>query len=287
VINGRPLDDRELVAKAGLLSVIIPAYNEAERIRPAVTGMTRWLRERAATFELIVVDDGSGDETSATVEHLAIDEPCLRLLRLRDNQGKGAAVRAGMMAASGRYVLFTDADQSTSFDQFPRVLSPLVLGSFDIAMGSRGLRESSVLRSQAWFRQKLGVAFGLLAKLVLVRGFRDSQCGFKCFTQAAAARIFPALTCRNGLFDMEVLLLAARAGLRVAEVPVVWQHDPDSRLVYDFTGSLGLVGELLRIRRHWRVVLPPKADTVFTTGPISLPVRTVTEMPAPSPSDLA
>jgi dolichyl-phosphate beta-glucosyltransferase len=285
-MNGLSFDDRELVAMAGLLSVIIPAYNEAERVQPAIIGIARWLRERAAAFEIIVVDDGSVDQTAQVVEQLAVDEPCLRLLRLPANQGKGAAVRAGMMAAGGRYVLFTDADQSTSIDQLPRVLGPLVLGRFDIAMGSRALRESSIVRGQAWYRQKLGVTFGLLAKLLLVRGFKDSQCGFKCFTQRAASRIFSPLTCRNGLFDMEVLLLAARSGFKVAEVPVVWRHDPVSRLVYNFRGSLGLVGELIRIRRQWRVVLPPKTDVVFGTGPISTPANAMAGIPAASPSDL-
>jgi dolichyl-phosphate beta-glucosyltransferase len=257
---------RGLLDQAGALSVIIPAYNEEKRLPHAIREVDRFLRSQDAEFELIVVDDGSADATAQTVRQSQATCDRLRLIRLASNQGKGAAVKAGMLGALGNFLLFTDADQSTSIDQLPKLLVPLLKGEHDIAIGSRATHGAEVLQGQAWHRQKLGEVFGLLAKLLLVRGYSDSQCGFKCFRREAALAIFPRLTSNSAIFDLEVLLLAARAGFRVAEVPVAWRHDPDSRLAYDLRKAVAIFLELLRLRRHWSVRLPAKAD-VSLWGP--------------------
>ena len=167
-------------------------------------------------------------------------------------------MKAGLLAGAGQWLVFTDADQSTSIDQLPALLRPIVDG-FDIAMGSRGLVDSTFEARQTWFRQKLGNAFGVLARVLLVRGFRDCQCGFKAFTRRAALDIFGRVTSPTAIFDVEVVLLSARLGLRVAEVPVRWRHDPDSRLRYDARRAVAVLAELLRLRHHWDVVIPPRA----------------------------
>ncbi|OGB94331.1 MAG: hypothetical protein A3H39_10535 [candidate division NC10 bacterium RIFCSPLOWO2_02_FULL_66_22] len=258
--NGSGWMIRELLHDAGALTVIVPAFNEERRLPRAIHDIAGFLRSQDAEFEIIVVDDGSRDGTADTVAAFQAQDDHLRLMRLPQNQGKGAAVKAGMVGARGDVLLFTDADQSTSIDQLPRLLFPLLRSGFDIAIGSRAAKGARIVTGQVWYRQKLGKTFGVLAKLLLVRGYADSQCGFKCFRREAALAIFPYLTSNTALFDMEVLLLAARRGFRVAEVPVVWRHDPDSRLVYDLRKALAIVRELLRLRREWKVVLPARAD---------------------------
>lgn len=253
---------RELLQGVGPLSVVIPALNEERRLPRAIHGIHQFLRSLDVDFEIIVVDDGSSDGTAHVVGTLQgkYSEDQLRLIRLPRNQGKGAAVKAGMLSALGQCLLFTDADQSTSIDQLPKLLLPLLQSGFDIAIGSRAAKDSKVIEGQAWYRQQLGKMFGTFAKLLLVRGYGDSQCGFKCFRREAALAIFPSLTSSTVLFDMEVLLLAARRGFRVAEVPVVWTHDPDSRLGYDLRRAIAVFRELLRLRREWGVVLPVKVQ---------------------------
>jgi len=255
--------DRELLQKAGYLSIIIPALNEERRLPGAIVDIYRFLQFHGAEFEVIVVDDGSMDGTTPIVERLQPKYRELRLIRFLRNQGKGAAVKAGMLEAKGNFMLFTDADQATTIDQLPGLLYPMVETGFDIAIGSRGARDARILIGQTWYRKIAARVFGYLTKFLLVRGFRDCQCGFKCFRRAARDEIFPRMTCPTALFDMEILLLAARQGLRVAEVPVVWKHDPDSRLTYNLSKSIGLLRELLRIRRTWNVTIPAKAKVTI------------------------
>lgn len=250
---------------AGRISVVIPAYNEASRLPHAVASIGDYLKATASEFEIVVVDDGSTDATVAITEGLAADRPYLRLVRLGRNAGKGAAVKAGMLSATGDYVLFTDADQSTSIEHLGRLMKALEDG-FAIAIGSRSVDGAVVLRGQGHLRQTLGKIWGLLTKALVVRGYVDSQCGFKCFRRAAVDAIFVAVTSRSVLFDAEVLLLAGRAGMRVAEVPVTWVHDPDTRIEYGLRRAIATFGELLRIRRHWRVVLPVKLDVTRVGG---------------------
>ncbi|MBI4561321.1 MAG: glycosyltransferase family 2 protein [Candidatus Rokubacteria bacterium] len=242
----------------GKISIIIPAYNEESRVQKAIDEISTFLRSNKADFEILIVDDGSQDKTSSIVTGLQSQYEALLLIRLERNRGKGAAVKAGMLAATGEFLVFTDADQSTSIDQLPKLLLPLLGHNIAIAIGSRAAWGARVIQGQGWYRELLGKTFGWLSKMLLVRGYKDSQCGFKCFRRDAALKIFPHVTSDSVLFDLEALLLAALHHLKVAEVPVVWVHNRDSRIVYDVRRSIMTFRELLRIRRQWKVLRPLK-----------------------------
>lgn len=244
------------------LSVVVPAYNEESRISRAIHAVHGYLTTHGANFEIIVVDDGSTDRTTEIVSNLQRIFASVKLVRLGHNFGKGRAVSKGMLRAEGAFILFTDADQSTSIDQLPHLLVAMQEWGCQVAIGSRSASGAILIRRQAWYREALGKAFGCLMRAILVRGMKDSQCGFKCFTREAARQIFLEVTCQNALFDMEVLLLAARRGYRVAEVPVCWIHDPDSHLVYSVGQSLRLLREFFRICYHYGVGWPVKLDVI-------------------------
>lgn len=262
---------------APFLSVVIPAYNEERRIAAAIRAVSGYLAGAGMRFEIIVVDDGSSDRTSEVVTAARADLSGLNLVRLDRNSGKGRAVQAGVLQARGEYIFFVDADQSTPIDQLSLLLSPLVEGRCDAAIASRALPGSRLLRRQTGPRRLLGKAFGHGFRALLVRGICDSQCGFKGFTRAAARTLFTQATSPTAIFDMEILLLAGRAGMTVAEIPVTWTHDPESRLTYNFRQSIGLVRELLRIRRHWRVRFPVKVNVIDLVSPAQSPSMRTTE----------
>jgi dolichyl-phosphate beta-glucosyltransferase len=210
------------------LSLIIPAFNEAQRIGPTLQRVHRFLAARPASFEIIVVDDGSADDTLALVTALAGELPGLRVLCSPANRGKGHAVRLGMLAASGRVRLFSDADGSTPIDELDPLLQALATGA-DIAIGSRYLAASRVTRLQPWFRRVWSRLVNRVVQLVLLPGVADTHCGFKAFTAAAAAHIFAACTVDGWSFDLEVLARARAQGLRIQEVPVRWENDERSK----------------------------------------------------------
>jgi dolichyl-phosphate beta-glucosyltransferase len=241
------------------LSVVIPAYNEQERLKRAVPEIVDYLRGKKLTFEIVVVNDGSSDNTAGTAEELAKTYPMLRLLTLSPNRGKGGAVRAGMLAAQGRYVLFTDADQSTPIGEVDRLLAKLEQDGYDTAIGSRSVPGAEVEQPQVWYRALAGKLFGLGTRLLCVRGFHDTQCGFKAMTHGVAQNVFPQVTSDTAIFDIEMLVVAAREGYRVAEVPVKWVHDPDTRIPYNLRRALKIWAELFRIRQAQRVKWPLSA----------------------------
>jgi dolichyl-phosphate beta-glucosyltransferase len=240
------------------LSIVIPAYNEEERLRRHVPGVVGFLRGKDLRFEIIVVNDGSNDGTARAVEELARTYPMVRLISLDPNRGKGGAVRAGMLSATGRFVLFTDADQSTPIREVDKLLEKLEGGDWDMAIGSRAVPGAEVEQSQVWYRAWAGKLFGLGTKLLCIRGIADTQCGFKAMTRAAAKKVFSQVTSDTAIFDIEMLVVAAREGYRIAEVPVKWVHDPDTRIPYNLRRALRIWGELFRIRRAQRVGWPPK-----------------------------
>jgi dolichyl-phosphate beta-glucosyltransferase len=237
------------------LSVVIPAYNEEQRLPRAVSQIATFLAGKDWEFEIVVVDDGSRDGTAAVASRLPV-----RLISYRPNRGKGGAVRAGMLAAGGRYVLFTDADQSTPIGELDKLLAKLEAG-YDIAIGSRAVPGAQVEQPQAWYRMLSGKLFGLATKCLAIRGIADTQCGFKCMKREVAQKIFPQVTSDTAIFDIEMLVVATREGYRVAEVPVRWVHDPDTRIPYNVRRSIRIFGELFRIRRAHRVGWPLKAKS--------------------------
>jgi len=231
------------------LSVVIPAYNEEERLKKHIPAIQAHLAGKS--FEIIVVNDGSRDGT-ATVAQSFSD---VRLIDLQPNRGKGGAVKAGMLAAQGRYVLFTDADQSTPIAEVDKLLTKLAAG-YDMAIGSRAIPGAEVAEPQVWYRKLAGKLFGVGTRLFCIRGIHDTQCGFKAMTRVVAQKVFPQVTSNSAIFDIEMLVVATREGYRIAEVPVHWVHDPDTRIPYNFRRALKIWGELFRIRRAQRIGFP-------------------------------
>ena len=217
------------------LSVVIPAYNEEQRLAPTVAALARFLAARPGRWEIVVVDDGSTDGTVALCRQLAARWPALRLVATAPNRGKGHAVRVGMLSARGALVLMYDADGSTPASEIPRLLAPIRSGAASVAVGSRYVAGASS-RSQPLWRRAWSRVVNLLVRRTLVPGVRDTQCGFKAFTAAAARDLFGRATIDGWAFDLEVLALALRLGHRVVEVGVAWTDDGRSRVrpVHDF-----------------------------------------------------
>jgi dolichyl-phosphate beta-glucosyltransferase len=224
-------------------SIVIPAFNEAKRIRPPLERSVEWLRDRGRPFEIIVSDDGSSDETTSLVERLRTEIPELRLVRSPVNRGKGHAVRVGVEAASGSLVLLADADGATPIDQLA-VLEAAIVAGGDVAIGSRAHADNVERR---WYRHLIGRSFHLLVRLFGTRGIRDTQCGFKLFTAASARDLFSRARINGFSFDVEILLLAQHLGYRIAEVPVAWVHQPGSRINL-VTDSMRMALDLIVIR---------------------------------------
>ncbi|NVO33090.1 dolichyl-phosphate beta-glucosyltransferase [Hymenobacter lapidiphilus] len=210
------------------LSLIIPAYNEAHRIGPTLRHFHAFLAARPASFEILVVDDGSTDDTVALVTALAAELPGLHVLCSPANRGKGHAVRRGMLVATGQVRLFSDADGSTPIDELDPLLQALSEGA-DIAIGSRYLAASQVMRPQPWFRRVWSRLVNRVVQRVLLPGIVDTHCGFKAFTAAAAEHTFAACTVDGWSFDLEVLARARAQGFGIREVPVRWQNDERSK----------------------------------------------------------
>jgi dolichyl-phosphate beta-glucosyltransferase len=212
------------------LSLILPAYNEAHRLPPFLTTVRAYLDQHyPGCYEVIVVDDGSQDGLDRVLAQVAADWPALRPLRHERNQGKGAAVRTGVLASRGQRVLFADADGATPIDQEPRLAAALDRGA-QVAVGSRLAEGDGLNRSRQWFRGLGGRAFAALARRLLGLSVRDPQCGFKMFVGDVARRLFVDVRETGYLFDLELLSRAARQGLTVAEIPVNWQEIPGGHL---------------------------------------------------------
>jgi dolichyl-phosphate beta-glucosyltransferase len=232
-----------------VLSIVVPAYNEADRLPGSLQRTRDYFDAAGEDYEVIVVDDGSSDDTYNATMVLCDQWPQLKVIRFERNRGKGAAVRAGMLAASGEHRLFSDADLSTPLEELPKLRATLQ-GDVTVAIASRGLAESQIDVHQEKRRELMGRTYNRLLQLIVLPGVHDSQCGFKVFTAAAALACFePLRTMRFG-FDAEVLLRARAYGWTIAEVPVRWRHVEASRVnsVRDASRMLfDLV--LLRLRR--------------------------------------
>jgi glycosyltransferase involved in cell wall biosynthesis len=228
------------------LSVVIPVYNEVARLPSTLREIADYLRPAAETWEVVVVDDGSTDETAAWAEGFCREEPAVRLLRLGANRGKGAAVRAGMLAARGEYVLFSDADLSAPIAEAPRLLEPLRSG-YDVAFGSRALKRELIEVHQSRFREASGQLFNFVLRIVTGLPFRDTQCGFKAFRREAAQRVFPLQTIEGFGFDPELLYIARKLGYRLLEVPVRWAHSEGTK-VSPLRDGTRMACDLVRIR---------------------------------------
>jgi dolichyl-phosphate beta-glucosyltransferase len=234
------------MAMAPDLSVVIPAYNEELRLERTVRDAVQYFRSSQRSFELIVVDDGSRDETSGLVRRLSDELSEVRLIRLAANHGKGYAVRSGVVNSLGRLVLFADADGATPFAEIARLEAALEAGA-DVAIGSRALHAQGVRVKAKLYRHLIGRTFHWLVESLTVKDVKDTQCGFKLFRATVAHDLFSRMRMNGFSFDVEVLVMAKRRGYRIAEVPVNWTHQPGSkvRLTVD---SLHMAADLVRIR---------------------------------------
>ena len=228
------------------LTMVIPAYNEAGRLPPTLTRMRDYLDAGPDSYEVLVVDDGSDDDTVAVAQAVAQEWPQLEVLTLPHNQGKGAAVREGMLHARGALRAFSDADLSTPIEELPRLRSHLG-GACHVAIASRDAPGSDIEVHQPRWREFMGRTYNRILRLLVLPGIRDTQCGFKLFTSEAAEACFaPLETFRFG-FDAEVLVRAHRRGWEIAEVPVRWRHVEESR-VGGIGDALRMLYDLVRLR---------------------------------------
>ena len=230
-------------------SVVIPAFNEAERLPPYLEEILGFFEGRGEPYEVIVVNDASSDATGDMLAAVTRRNAALRVITHTHNHGKGGAVRAGMLAATGEFRLFTDADGATPIAELKR-LEPVFAAGADVVVGSRALRDPAVAVRVRPHRALAGRVFNRLVALVGVRGIADTQCGFKAFTAAATRRLFGALETQGFGFDVELLLRAQAAGYRIVEVAVNWQDQAGSK-VGVFTTGPRMLAQVLRAR--WRV----------------------------------
>lgn len=226
--------------------MVVPAYNEEIRLKSTLPHLWRALNRRFATFEVIVVDDGSSDGTAQIVSRFSDDHPNVRLISYPQNRGKGFAVKTGVLAASGQYILFSDADLSTPVREVRKLLKALREG-YDIAIGSRASRTTKILKRQPLYRICLGKTFNKFVQLLTVSGINDTQCGFKCFKRAAAREIFGSCRIDGFSFDVEALFIANQRGLLTKEIGVLWQNSALST-VHPLFHSLQMLRDLFVIR---------------------------------------
>jgi glycosyltransferase involved in cell wall biosynthesis len=215
------------VACAPSLSIVIPAYNERERLTLSLPAIDAYLRTTGLDAEILVVDDGSTDSTAEVAERLVFGREH-RVMSLPVNQGKGAAVRRGVLAARGEWVLISDADLSTPIDEYDRLAAIARTENLDVVIGSRALPGSRVEVSQHIVRQVLGEVFNAILRRVTGLPYRDTQCGFKLLRRSRVEAVFAEMVIDGFAFDVELLYLCARRGLRVREVPVTWRNSPRS-----------------------------------------------------------
>lgn len=212
------------------LSIVIPAYNEEARLAPSLEVITGYFAAQPYRTEIVVVDDGSSDRTCDIVLEWVKKSPApVRLEKNPGNMGKGAAVRRGMLAGAGEYLLFTDADLSTPIESIADFLPHLKQGA-PVVIGTRKTQAARITRQQPWLRRNMGKGFVVLANLMLGMGLSDFTCGFKCFSRAAAQEIFSRSLVIGWAFDAEILFLAQRLGYRIIEAPVTWAHSSGSRV---------------------------------------------------------
>ncbi len=227
-------------------SIVIPAYNESRRIVLTLEKVIAYVAQQNWDAEVVVVNDGSKDDTAEIVRGFAERNVNLRLIENPGNRGKGYSVRNGMLNARGDILLFTDADLSSPIEEAPKLFRAIADGA-DVAFGSRWLRADLQTERQPLHRQLFGRVFNLILRVVLGLQFKDTQCGFKAFTRSAAEAIFPRQKIERWGFDPELIFLAQLLGYRAVEIPVAWAHD-DKSTISPLRDGMRMFLEVLRIR---------------------------------------
>ncbi len=252
------------------VSIVIPAYNEEKRLGRTLEQVLSCVRERGWDAEVLVVDDGSTDDTVGVVQHLQKQHPQLFLIENHGNRGKGYSVRNGLLQASGEIVMFTDADLSSPIEEAEQLFEAIDAGA-DVVIGSRWLDRQKQTKHQPLYRRFFGRCYNWLTRRVMGLPYKDTQCGFKAFRREAAQSIFRLQTIERWGFDPEILFIAQKLGLRIIEVPVTWGHDERSRISYLRDGTQ-MLREMMEIRsnslrgRYDRAIAAMRDTSGFVTG---------------------
>lgn len=234
------------------LSIVIPAYNEARRLPATLTAIAEYLDLSGLSAEIIVVDDGSTDGTVEAIRSLPGTGLPPKIIGFEGNRGKGAAVKEGLLAARGEFVLFMDADQATHVTEVEKLL-PVAEGGVPVVIGSRYLRDDSIKIKQPWYRVQISRWGNRLIRYTVLPGVIDTQCGFKLFSREAARAIANRLTMERFSFDMELLVIAKQLGYQIKEVPVNWYDVPGSKVARPIRDSFRTLRDLATIRWNlWR-----------------------------------
>lgn len=226
------------------LTIIIPAYNEEFRLPRTLPKVAEFAEAQEFEVEVLVVDDGSIDDTAKVVEEFAAEHPCIRLVRA-EHRGKGHAVKVGMLQAKGEYAFLCDADLAMPITEIPKFLPPVQNG-YQVAIGSRE-GEGAVRYDEPAYRHVMGRVFNWLVKIMAVPGFEDTQCGFKCFHRSAMIDLFSHQTIDGFGFDVEVLYVAQKRGYNIVEVPIHWYYQAESK-VHPIKDTIRMVRDMMQVR---------------------------------------
>ena len=227
------------------LSVVIPAYNEGQRIIHTLEDVGQYLQQQSYEYEILVVSDGSKDNTAEVVTSLETKIPGLRLIDNKHNQGKGGVVRQGMLEATGDVRVFMDADNSTRINEIEKFL-PYFDQGYDLVIGSRRISGSEIAVHQPWIRDLQGTVFRFIVHTLVPVHVTDTQCGFKAFSRKATEMIFPKQTIMRWAFDVEILALARRMNLKIQELPIRWVNDEATNVT--LSGKIKMLIEVVQIR---------------------------------------
>lgn len=230
-----------------LLSIVIPCYNEEKRLPSTMKQILRYLEGFPYRYEILIADDGSRDSTIQLGREWGKTNPRIRVIEAPKNMGKGAATRRGMLAATGKYRLFTDADNSTPIEEVEKLMAHMKRKRAQVAIGSRALAESDLEQRQPWHRELMGRVFNVVVQQLAVPGIQDTQCGFKLFTETAAKRLFTQQKLEGFSFDVELLYLARKNGYKIAEVPIRWINNEESK-VSPVKDSIRVFRDVMTIR---------------------------------------
>ena len=239
------------------LAVIVPAYNEEDRIGPTLERLNEYLASQEYTWKVVVVSDGSDDATVKIVTDFASLHPGFELIDSQPNRGKGYVVRKGMTEVEADWLLFSDADLAAPIEEVEKLITAVEQGT-QIAIGSRPLKESNLEIRQPWYREMAGRAFNLMVQTLAVRGIKDTQCGFKLFRQDVSQDVFSRCKLDGYGFDFESLMIARDLGYKIAEVPIRWSHQEGSK-VNMLRDGVRMLFELLKLRfmgKNRRTSLP-------------------------------
>ncbi len=254
------------------LSIVIPAYNESTRIEAALSSVLAWVTSLPWESEVLIIDDGSTDNTSAIVHRWMASRPFLHLIQNPGNRGKGYSVRNGLLQASGEIVLFTDADLSAPIEEAQHLIEAIEAGA-EVAIGSRWLDKQRQTIHQPLYRRFFGRCFNWVTRKVMGLPFKDTQCGFKAFRRDAAQTIFRLQTIERWGFDPEILFIARKLRYTIAEVPVTWGHDERSRISY-LKDGMKMLEEMAQIRsnslrgRYDQAIASLKDTSTMVTPPV-------------------